>query len=246
MSNFFCLAGVAQGYAAARPFFHTKVVDSMFRRLGVDALDRVLDIGCGTGLSTRALAGRARMNVGIDLSLAMLTLAWRGDGISYVAAVAETLPFADGAFDAITAAGAIDWVDREQFLPEARRVLKPGGWLLIYDIGETGEMEDEPRFAHWHREMLADFPRPPRRDVNVTAEEAARHGFKWLARERYELGLPFSADGYIAFSETQSNIVVARERGAPVGARLDSVREMFGGERRVRFAGYMHFLVVGP
>jgi ubiquinone/menaquinone biosynthesis C-methylase UbiE len=106
------------------------------------ALGRVLDVGCGTGnlLPLLADAGaRADAYAGIDRAPAMLRMAREKARASatpagFVAATAETLPFAADSFDtAITASSLHDWGDPHAGLAEIRRVLRPGGELLLLD-----------------------------------------------------------------------------------------------------------------
>ncbi len=53
--------------------------------------------------------------------------------VAYACSSAERLPFLDASFDLLTVALAFHWFDRDPFLTEARRVLSPNGWLVIYD-----------------------------------------------------------------------------------------------------------------
>ncbi|MGI0129737.1 MAG: class I SAM-dependent methyltransferase, partial [Thermoplasmata archaeon] len=107
---------------------------------------RVLDIGCGTGELTRLTARHfpdARV-VGIDFTAAMLRVAQRrtpANGsacrVDYGRGTAMRLPFADGAFDlAANAFLARNLVDLDAALVEMRRVLRPGGVLLVLEITE--------------------------------------------------------------------------------------------------------------
>jgi ubiquinone/menaquinone biosynthesis C-methylase UbiE len=103
----------------------------------------VLDAGCGTGLFTIACA-RARPGtpvVGVDLSAGMLAVAAaearrRGTpNASFVRADAESLPFADGGFDAVLAAGLLpNVVDRASVVRELGRVLARAGRLHVVEF----------------------------------------------------------------------------------------------------------------
>jgi len=115
-----------------------------FRRPG--PLDRILDLGCGTGELTRLTAHHfpsARV-IGADFTAAMLAVARRRTAgsrdlgrISYGRATAMRLPFADGTFDLATNAFlARNLVDLDAALREMRRVLRPGGVLLVLEITE--------------------------------------------------------------------------------------------------------------
>jgi ubiquinone/menaquinone biosynthesis C-methylase UbiE len=105
-------------------------------------LGRVLDVGCGTGNLLRLFedAGvRVESYAGIDPAREMLRVAaekLRASSIpgALLAAPAQALPFADGAFDtAVSASTLHDWPDPRAGLAEARRVLRPGGTLLLLD-----------------------------------------------------------------------------------------------------------------
>jgi demethylmenaquinone methyltransferase / 2-methoxy-6-polyprenyl-1,4-benzoquinol methylase len=107
---------------------------------------RILDLGCGTGELTRLTARHfpAAGVVGVDFTSAMLTVARRrttapsdSGRISYARATAMRLPFPDGAFDLATNAFlARNLVDLDAALAEMRRVLRPGGVLLVLEITE--------------------------------------------------------------------------------------------------------------
>ncbi|HEX6041185.1 class I SAM-dependent methyltransferase [Longimicrobium sp.] len=105
-------------------------------------LGRVLDVGCGTANLLRLLTdggARASAYAGIDPAPRMLRIA-RGKARAmdvrggFAAAPAEALPFADGAFDVVITASTLhDWDNVPAGLAEIRRVLRPGGELMLLD-----------------------------------------------------------------------------------------------------------------
>jgi SAM-dependent methyltransferase len=141
----------------------------------IHAGDRVLDLGCGTGTFTAVLAGAGATPVGIEIAQAALarsrsrhpTLDFR------IAPIDGPLPLPDNAFDAVWASEVIEHVaDTARWLSEARRVLTPGGRLLLTTPSHgrlrvaLGGIErfSEPLGDHLHlytkrslRELLAEF-----------------------------------------------------------------------------------------
>src|SRR6202046_5691812 len=96
---------------------------------------RILDAGCGEGPLFAALRDRGALVTGIDKSAGMLGLARRrlgDDADLQVAELGRPLPFPDGAFDDVTASLVLHYLeDWGPTLAELRRVLKPGGRLIV-------------------------------------------------------------------------------------------------------------------
>ena len=96
--------------------------------------ERVLDLAAGTATSSAALARTGAQVVGCDFSLGMLKVG-RGRGVDLVAGDALQLPFADGAFDAVTISfGLRNTADVPQALTEMRRVTRPGGRIVVCEF----------------------------------------------------------------------------------------------------------------
>lgn len=121
---------------------------------------RVLDIGSGLGGPARALAQLHGCHVtGVDLTQSYCDAAtemsrWVGlDGqVSFEQGDATRLPFADASFDAaLTIHVAMNIAAKDRMYAEARRVLKPGGRFVIYDVVE-GEGGDVLFPVPWARE----------------------------------------------------------------------------------------------
>lgn len=206
----------AERYARGRPYFHPLVVRKITGFLGLEKpVPTALDVACGTGQSSVALKEIASRVVGADLSAEMLARAPRVEGVEYVEAAAEDLPFADESFDLATVSSAFHWFDRARFLTEARRVLRPAGWLVIYDNAFRGEMKENPAFGRWFRDRyLARYPSPPRDRRPFGDDDARRHGFRFVGREDYENDVRFSVEELADYLETQSNVIAAVEEGS--------------------------------
>ncbi|KDO22410.1 hypothetical protein SPRG_11362 [Saprolegnia parasitica CBS 223.65] len=122
----------------------------------------LLDIGCGSGLSTAHLPPHA---VGIDMSLSMLQIATRGAASSFVCGAAMDLPFRDGMFDHAISISMLQWLSDEQlrrFFRELSRVLQPHGTAVfqVYPLDEAHarEMVQAATATQKRATFVADFP----------------------------------------------------------------------------------------
>ncbi len=128
--------GMTSGdYSAFRPGPPNEFYNRLWA-LGVGLIDqRVLDLGTGTGVIARALARQGCIVAGIDIASEQIKEAQRlaqidGLQIDFRVAPAEEPPFADGAFDVVTANQCFLYFDRNRTLAALRRVLEPGGRLV--------------------------------------------------------------------------------------------------------------------
>ena len=111
--------------------------DSLETLGDVDGLD-VVELGCGTAYVSAWLARRGARPVGVDVTPAQLATARRcqaelGLEFPLVEASAEDVPLPDESFDlAVSEYGASIWCDPHRWIPEAHRLLRPGGrlWFL--------------------------------------------------------------------------------------------------------------------
>jgi SAM-dependent methyltransferase len=115
-----------------------RVTESTLRVLPDDLAGKdVIELGCGTAYVSAWLARRGAHVVGIDASSAQLTTARRLQRqhrleFPLIQADAELVPCRDAAFDlAISEYGACLWADPDRWLPEAARLLRPGGELIF-------------------------------------------------------------------------------------------------------------------
>ena len=128
---------VAERFDALHARFKSEVATedirlrAVARTLGPIEDRLILDLGCGKGRFASHLVASGARVVGLDLSTAMLGQA---RGLDRVKASARRLPFGDQTFDAVVAIEVLEHVGTiDGVLDEARRVLKPGGRLVIID-----------------------------------------------------------------------------------------------------------------
>jgi demethylmenaquinone methyltransferase/2-methoxy-6-polyprenyl-1,4-benzoquinol methylase len=150
---------------------HSLWLDQAWRRRAVKTAavrpgDAVLDVACGTGDLSQAFAATAASKVvGLDFTPAMLDHARRkqrelaraqAEKLTYVDGDAQSLPFADGSFEVVSIAFGIRNVQSpERALAEFRRVLRPGGRLVVLEF-------DRPAFApvRWLNDLYCGWVMP--------------------------------------------------------------------------------------
>jgi SAM-dependent methyltransferase len=89
---------------------------------------RVVELGAGTGILTRALRSLGHDVVPVEPDAAMRAqLEASTPGVTALPGTAEAIPLPDGSVDAVVAGQAYRWFDRAQAHPEIARVLRPGG-----------------------------------------------------------------------------------------------------------------------
>jgi len=152
--------------------------------LGVTAGERVLDVGCGSGVVTRDIArrvGQAGRTVGVDPSPQFLVVARElaeaaglGGGVEFREGNALSLPFPDGAFDVAVAVTVLSHTPGgESAIPEMARVVCPGGRVGVFDLDT-----DMTSVTHPDRALT-------RRIVAAASDTTAVDG--WLSRRLPQL-----------------------------------------------------------
>jgi ubiquinone/menaquinone biosynthesis C-methylase UbiE len=144
--------------------------------------DRVLDIGTGGGLAARAAALAAAPDgfvVGVDLSKGQIQAAKAGGQpesgapLSFSVMDAENLEFPDLSFDAVVCLNAVaHFPDPDRVLSEIRRVLRPGGKLVV-SFAHVRPIRTIPLIMHFIRQGLRMVLRPVRPQLKAPMDLVA-------------------------------------------------------------------------
>jgi ubiquinone/menaquinone biosynthesis C-methylase UbiE len=128
---------VASEYDKAFQYYKYRVPYSpgmcarLARQLGFDQNTALLDLACGDGSLTRAIAPHVGRITGIDSSQGMLSVAYRHEKIRYLHHDQNEIPFTEGHFDHVTVGRALNWLSLDKLSATMNAVTAPEGALVI-------------------------------------------------------------------------------------------------------------------
>jgi len=131
-ARYFPFDSLVDRYERYRIGYSGEVYEAL-EEAGVSAGRRVLDVGCGTGLSASPFAEAGCRVTGVDSAPEMLARARRRlPEATFNLASAEMLPYRDASFDAAISAQAFHWFESRRALAEMVRVVRPGGVVAVW------------------------------------------------------------------------------------------------------------------
>jgi SAM-dependent methyltransferase len=222
--------GFARGYDDHRPAPPAALLELLCRLARVERPDLVVDLGSGTGLSTRAWADRAERVVGVEPQAAMRGLAearTEAPNVEYRDGYAFATGLPDGFADVVTCSQSFHWMEPEPTLAEAARILRSGGVFAAYDYDVPPVIEPEvdeafERYLERRREA----------GVRMGASRWPKH--EHLARIEAS-GHFHSAREIVLHGETEGGADRVIGFARSIGSRVESVTtdELEGIARRV-------------
>lgn len=171
--------GFADHYDTFRPKPPPVLLDALTRYAGGPSLRLVVDLGSGTGLSTRAWSERAEEVVGVEPNQAMLAVAEartpRGS-LRFVSGYADATGMPAGAADLVTCSQSFHWMERGPVLAEAARILRAGGVFAAYDydVPPLVDPEIDAAFAD-HLALRREFREAHKLRAGWTRTPKAEH-----------------------------------------------------------------------
>ncbi|MGH7133811.1 MAG: class I SAM-dependent methyltransferase [Phycisphaerales bacterium] len=156
----------AADYVKYRPGYPAAAIDAVLAGLAEPAKLVAVDIGAGTGISSRLLAERGVRVIGVEPNAAMREAAEQHERVEMRGGTAEATGLGDASVDLVLCAQAFHWFRQNEALAEFARVLKPGGRVaLVWNDRDN----DDPLTGGYNRAILAAsenhpaarrFPRP--------------------------------------------------------------------------------------
>lgn len=142
--------GFADTYETARPALPLYPVEILTKYLG-RMPEKVIDLGCGTGLSTTVWKGRCQQVIGVEPSLDMLNAARKKQtgSMEFIQGYAHETQLPEASADVVVCSQSFHWMDPSATLQEVNRILKPGGIFATVDC-------DWPPVSVWEADCAYD------------------------------------------------------------------------------------------
>jgi len=188
----------AEAYERGRPPYPPAAIDWLVPQHAT----RVLDVGAGTGKLTRQLRERGLDVIAVEPSDGMREqLRQAVPGVPVLGGNAEHLPLADDSVDAILVAQAWHWVEPSLAVPEAARVLRPGGrlglvWNRRVEVDWVAEMSsimgsgNSPDAGRHSPQIPEPFGPVERLNVEWIHRLTPEEMIDWVASRSYVITLP--------------------------------------------------------
>jgi SAM-dependent methyltransferase len=222
VANLFARGGAAN-YAKFRPSYPEALVSRVLRDVAVSSPSSLaVDVGCGTGQLSVALADRGFARViGVDVSAEQVAAGTVRPNIEYRVGSAHALPI-DGEqiADAVCIAQTMHWLDPEPTFAECSRLLKHGGIVAVIGYPVCSLLNNDAANAamqRYHFEVLRPYWHPNRwlLDDGYKFFDLADHGFDECAEVRFEDDREMSLDEFIGYASTSSARATMIESGEP-------------------------------
>jgi SAM-dependent methyltransferase len=223
-----------EAYARYRPDYPAALVDWVLDQASLGPGDVIVDIGCGTGITSRLFARRGLRVIGVDLNAAMLAAARSANGeVRYVKGSVEDLPLSDGVAKAVVAGQAFHWFDLEHALAELSRVLVRGAACFAF----WNIREQSTPFLRAYEQLLENWcPLYPVASADETVAQLLGHPAVTEPREKaFSVVQRLDKDGLLGRAWSSSYVVHGIDHAPGFNAALEQLFDEYNEDGAVEF-----------
>lgn len=174
-------------YVLGRPSYPEEAIDYIVKSTGLTKSSLVVDLGCGTGISSRLFAARGFRTLGIEPNAEMLAEARAQltgyDNLSFESGTAEDTGLAGGTAHLVNCAQAFHWFRPEEAFREMYRILQPEGWIALV----WNERDESFPFTKRYGDLLRTSPEtgPVEMKRGAAGEQIFRSNFFGNCSKQY-------------------------------------------------------------
>ena len=240
----------AEDYQRTRPVCPPQLFDDLIDLAGLEAGDRVLEIGCGTGQATVPLAARGLAVTAVELGAELAAIARRRlagfPAADVVTSAFEDWPPQGATFDAVVAVNSLHWIDPRLRYSKPHGLLRSAGVMAVAGCQWARPADAEPFWTQVQEDYRAvgyeGSPPPPPGQIGPQHLPPEAGGlFAEVASRRYPFQVLYTARDYLANLATQSGThALGETRSAEFLARVRHRLESLGWPRlTATFVGYL-------
>ena len=227
-------SATVEDYDRYRPSYPPALLDWLVSRSGVDGGSAVVDLGCGTGISTRLLASRGLRVTGIDANADMLQRARAHGGPEYRLGTAEATGLPGAGADLVTVAQAFHWFETEAALAEIKRVLRPGGHACAFWNDRTVETPFLKAYESLLLERSSEYRKLAAKGDSIAAISASP-SIRDLERAEFPSVQPMGREAFFGRVHSSSYVVHGVSDRAAFDAELARLFAAHAQDGRVEF-----------
>lgn len=239
-------SGRASDYVAGRPSYPSEAIDTLFAGLDDPATLTAVDLGAGTGISSRLLAERGAAVIAVEPNAEMRERATPCEGVTWQTGSAERtgLPTASAAL--VTAFQSFHWFDPALALREIRRILRPGGRAAIV----YNERDESDPFTAAYGAVVRRYATDETERRRKVGRAAFMAWSAWQSVRTVEIGNTQHLDreGLHARARSTSYLPNEGSAGADLHAALDALFDDCARDERVtlRLNSILSIAVAAP
>jgi len=229
------------GYAKNRPDYPVtlyKEILTFAQRDPNKKYGTCLDVACGTGQATLALANYFDKVIGVDHLDTQLQNAVKKDNIVYMKSTAEDidkLGFPEQSFDVIIVAQAAHWFDMAKFYVAADKLLKPGGTLAMwgYGVNSLNHKEADNYFINeYYKKVIDKYWEAGREHLDNEYKSIPLPNYSSAERRKVSMEKVMNLEGFMGYLTTWSALIKYKKLNSddPLVEVEKILKQFFGNE----------------